>query len=264
MRADQLLEGRDLVGLRPVGAVDHDVGAVGEAVGAARRGRRRAGRTARAGRRRRRRRRRAGARRRRRARASPRCSSRTSTKPMPGWARSAGQQRRVARVDARSSVTRPGTRGKRDQAEAAGGHHRRSRAARSPSRRRRLLDLGAGRRRERVRTARGRRAVAGRRLGQRRRLSWPPASSLSPLAGDVDALASASQASRTSSSSVDAVALAERRALGLAVVGEHDELVRARRRSAAAARCARSRGRRGAAPASVSARSMPEWWATSS
>ena len=35
VRADQLLEGRDLAELGPVGAVDHQVGAVGEAVGAA-------------------------------------------------------------------------------------------------------------------------------------------------------------------------------------------------------------------------------------
>ena len=263
MRADQLLERGDLVHVLPVAAVDDDVGAVREARRCGARARRRAGRTARAG---------------PRPRpqlvvevvhaaaapsaTAPSRSERTSTKPIPGCARSASSRpgRRARSARASRGRARAGTRS---------GRGCRTPSPRSRAALRRGFPLSGARRRRasprvaragRVRgAARQRRAVALRQLGQAGVEMASAPSSRRPARRDrAPGVARDDQLLERL-----AVALQERRALRLAVVGQHDEPVGARRvpRRAAIRAIARSTPR---STASVSGRSTPEWWATSS
>ena len=235
VRADLVLEGGDLVEVRVVAAVDHQVGdrAVAvdlahllDGVGAERRQRVVAGRPRRCP---------GGGSRRRRARASDPPADRTSTKPISGCVTSPSMSAGVAGIDL---LAREPARlaGERDQAE---GCPRRARSASSataavvddPGRgasRSHAVDsvvpgLGVG-------VARGRRAAQpADEVGQR-------------LAGALD----------------------ERRSLRLAVVGQHDDAGTGAG-STGSVRSMRPIWRsRSRSTASVSARSGPEWWETSS
>ena len=195
--ADQLLEGRDLLGLRPVGAVDHDVGAVGEAGGAGDvRGGARAERRQRVG---------AGdgavvelvlA-----AGAEHEVAAVVVAHEDEADARvreQRRQQRRVVGVDRRAADA-AGQAGEGDEAEAARGHD--DDLGELLGRRRAVVSSISARRPESVRTARAG-ALSPVAASASAALSWPPASSLSPALAMPIALGSASQASRTSASSV--------------------------------------------------------------
>ena len=243
VRADQLLERRDLVEVVPVGAVDDDVRAVREAVGAADVvGRVRAER------------------RQRvlaldRAVGEPHLAARAEHDAVdeqnatPSWSRSASDQPRPQLLDAFERQP-PRLARERDQPEVARGHHRHLGHALDHL----LVEPVAGRGAHRVtgrRVARGELGDAGAQRGGALVLCGRPRRARRrPRSG------------RRCPRGL-AVALAERRALALAMVGEHDQLVGARRmrdrgRDVAIARSTRR------STASVSGRSRPEWCATSS
>ena len=163
-------------------------------------------------------------------------SERTSRKPIPGWSRSAGSGAGSA-ASICSSVTRPGLAREGDQAEAARRHHRRARAARRPASRRGSSSPSCTapstlRPRVAAPTARPRRASRRREPRSARR---PGSRSASSAARARPRPSSVSQASLHELLERDPVAVQERRALGLAVVGEDDEPVRAAARPRAAA-----------------------------
>ena len=163
-------------------------------------------------------------------RARRRRSERTSTKPMPGCARSVVDQPRVQLARGARGVTRPGSRGKLispRQPEAMTDHLGQPSDASISAR-----DGCVERDRAAGATALGHRAhgVAGRRVVARH-LGQPGAQVRQALVlaagGGLDVVGLAARAHEVLER--HPVAVEERRALRLAVVGEDDEAVRARR-----------------------------------